>query len=239
MSHNNTKMQYDEVIARLKAMENPVNIAGMARFGISSTNTLGISVVNLRKIAREIKKDHVLALKLWDSGIHEARILAGFIDDPKLVTEDQLNAWVQDFDSWDVVDQVCSLIYRTSLVMGKIREWSGSDKEFIKRAAFTLIAEIACHDKQMKDNDFEPLFELIEKASTDERNYVKKAVNWALRGIGKRNLALNKRAIAAAREIKNLDSKSARWIAADALRELTGVAVQDRLAESQRRNLDY
>lgn len=222
-------MQYEEVIARLKALENPANVAGMARFGISSKNTLGISVVNLRKIAREIKKDHELALKLWDSGIHEARILAGFIEDPKQVTEAQLDRWVKDFDSWDITDQVCSLIYRTPFVMDKIKEWSGSDAEFVKRAAFTLIAELACHDKKMADSDFEPLFVLIKKASTDERNYVKKAVNWALRGIGKRNAVLNHRAVAVAREIQKLDSKSARWIAADALRELTGEAVQQRL----------
>jgi len=227
-------MQYEAVIARLKALENPVNIAGMARFGIRSENTLGISIVDLRKIAREIKKDHALALQLWDSGIHEARILAGFIDDPMKVTEAQLDAWVRDFDSWDVVDQVAALIYRTPFVMDKIHEWSESDAEFVKRTAFTLIAEVACHDKKMTDAAFEPLLKLIKKGSTDERKYVKKAVNWALRGIGKRNLVLNKRAVAAAREIQKLDSRSARWIAADALRELTGEAVQERLAAREK-----
>jgi 3-methyladenine DNA glycosylase AlkD len=223
-------MQYDEVIARLKELENPVNVAGMARFGIRSKNTLGISIVELRKIARGIKKNHVLALQLWDSGIHEARILAGFVDDPAKVTEAQLDEWVKDFDSWDIVDQVAALIYRTPFVLGKIDEWSESDAEFVKRTAFTLIAEIACHDKKMTDADFEPLLKLIKKAATDERNYVKKAVNWALRGIGKRNQALNKRAMTVAREIQKIDSKSARWIAADALKELTGEAVQKRLA---------
>jgi 3-methyladenine DNA glycosylase AlkD len=223
-------MQCAEVIARLKALENPVNVAGMARFGIRSQNTLGISIVDLRKIAREIKKDHTLALQLWDSGIHEARILASFIDEPAKVTEAQLEAWVRDFDSWDVVDQVAGLIYRTPFVLDKIHGWSGSDAEFVKRTAFTLIAEVACHDKIMTDADFEPLLDLIKKGSNDERNYVKKAVNWALRGIGKRNAVLNKRAISVAQEIQKLDSRSARWIAADALRELTGEAVQKRLA---------
>lgn len=222
-------MQYEEVMARLKVLENPVNVAGMARFGIRSANTLGISIVDLRKIAREIKKDHELAQKLWKSGVHEARILASFIDEPEQVTEAQLDAWVKDFDSWDVVDQVSALIYRTPFVLDKIHEWSANDAEFVKRTAFTLIAGVACHDKTMTDADFEPLLKLIKKGSTDERNYVKKAVNWALRGIGKRNIALNRRAVEVSREIQKLAAKSARWIAADALRELTGEAVQKRL----------
>ena len=223
-------MLYQEVVVRLHSLANPVNVAGMARFGIRSNNILGISIVELRKIAREIGKDHDLALQLWGSGIHEARILAGFIDASDRVTEAQLDAWVMDFDSWDVVDQVSALIYRTPFVMAKIREWSGSDAEFVKRTAFTLIAEIACHNKKMTDTEFEPLLTLIKAASTDERNYVKKAVNWALRNIGKRNAALNRRAIAVAKDIRKFDAKSARWIAADALRELTGEAVQNRLA---------
>jgi 3-methyladenine DNA glycosylase AlkD len=223
-------MQYEEVIARLKAMENPVNVAGMARFGIKANNTLGISIYDLRKIAREIKKDHTLALRLWDFGIHEARILASFIDEPDKVTEAQLDAWVRDFDSWDVVDQVSELIAKTPYVTKKIHEWSKRDEEFVKRAAFSLVAEIAWHDKKLADADFEQFFPVIIAAANDERNFVKKSVNWALRNIGKRNKALNKRAIAIAREIQKLDTKSARWIAADALRELTGEAVQKRLS---------
>lgn len=223
-------MHYDDVIARLKAEANPDNVAGMARFGISTANTLGIPVYTPRKLAREIKKDHELALELWDSGIHEARILAGFIGDPEKVTEAQLERWVRDFDSWDVVDQLSALIYRTPYVLKKIHEWSGSDAEFVKRTAFSLIAEISCHDKKITDEDFEQFLVLIKRAATDERNYVKKAVNWALRNIGKRNRVLNRRAIETAREIQKMDSKAARWIAADALRELTGEAVQKRLA---------
>ncbi|MDO8716885.1 MAG: DNA alkylation repair protein [Dehalococcoidales bacterium] len=224
-------MHYDDVVARLKAEANPDNVAGMARFGISTANTLGIPIYTLRKIAREIKKDHELALELWDSGIHEARILAGFIDDPDKVTEAQLERWVRDFDSWDVVDQLSALIYRTPYVLKKIHEWSGSDAEFVKRAAFSLIAEISCHDKKITDEDFEQFFVLIKRVATDERNYVKKAVNWALRNIGKRNGVLNRRAIETAREIQKMDSKAARWIAADALRELSGEVVQNRLAK--------
>ena len=223
-------MHYDDVIARLKAEANPENVAGMARFGISTANTLGIPIYTLRKIAGEIKKDHKLALALWGSGIHEARILAGFIDDPDKVTEAQLELWVRDFDSWDVVDQLSALIYRTPYVLKKIHEWSGSDAEFVKRTAFSLIAQISCHEKKMANEDFEQFLVLIKSAAADERNYVKKAVNWALRSIGKRNRVLNQRAIETAREIQKMDSKAARWIAADALRELIGDTVQNRLA---------
>jgi 3-methyladenine DNA glycosylase AlkD len=223
-------MNYEEVITRLKAEANPENVAGMARFGISSTNTLGISIYTLRKWAKEIGKDHELALKLWDSAFHEARILASFIEEPEKVTEAQLERWVKDFDSWDICDQVSELIAQTPYVMKKIHQWAERDEEFVKRTAFSLIAEIAFYDKKMADDEFEPLFLIIKSAATDERNFVKKAVNWALRNIGKRNMALNRRAIEVAGEIRETDSKAARWIAADALRELKGEKVQRRLA---------
>lgn len=223
-------MQYEEIIARLKAEANPTNVAGMARFGINPTGTLGISIYTLRKMARELGKDHELALKLWDSGLHEARILASFIDEPEKVTEAQLERWVKDFDSWDVVDQVSALIAKTPYVLKKIHQWAERDEEFVKRTAFSLIAEISVHDKKMADEEFEPLFSIIKSAASDERNFVKKAVNWALRNIGKRNMALNRRAIEVAGEVQKIDSKAARWIAADALRELKGEKVQKRLA---------
>ncbi len=224
------KMYYEEVIARLKAEANPDNVAGMARYGISSTNTLGISIYTLRKWAKEIGKDHELALKLWDSGFHEARVLASFIEEPEKVTEAQLERWVRDFDSWDVCDQVSELISKTPYVLKKIHQWAERDEEFVKRTAFSLIAEIAWHDKKKADEEFEPLFLVIKNAATDERNFVKKAVNWALRNIGKRNQVLNRRAVEVAGEIQKMDSKAARWIAADALRELTGEKVKKRLA---------
>jgi 3-methyladenine DNA glycosylase AlkD len=223
-------MTYDEVIARLRAEANPDNVAGMARYGISTKNTLGISIYTLRKIAREIKKDHELALKLWDSGIHEARILASFIEEPEKVTDSQLERWVKDFDSWDVVDQVSELISKTPHVLKKIHDWSVSEAEFVKRAVFSLIAEVSWYDKRITDEEFEQFFTLIKSSATDERNYVKKSVNWALRNIGKRNRALNRRAVEVAREIQQMDSNAARWIAADALRELTSDAVQKRVA---------
>jgi len=226
-------MHYDEVIASLKAQTNPDNVAGMARYGINSANTLGISIYTLRRIAKEIGRDHELALKLWDSGFHEARILASFIDEPEEVTEAQLERWVSDFDSWDVGDQVSELISKTPFVIKKIHDWAGRDEEFVKRVAFSLIAELSVHDKRMADGDFEQFFPLIKNAADDGRNYVKKAANWALRNIGKRNKALNQRVIEVAQEIQRMDSKAARWIAAGALRELTSEVVQKRLARKQ------
>jgi len=222
-------MEYAEITAELKSMANPVNVEGMARFGISAVTTRGISIYALRKLAKKIGKRHELALRLWDSGYHEARILPSFSEEPGKVTEAQRERWVADFDSWDVCDQVSELISQTPFVIQKIHEWAGREETFVKRTAFSLIAEIAWHDKKRPYSDFEPLFRLIKDAATDERNFVKKAVNWALRNIGKRNPALNARAVAVAKEIQQLNLKSARWIAADAIRELTSEAVQKRL----------
>ena len=218
-----------EVVSRLKRMANPRNVAGMARFGIATEGTLGISIYDLRPLAREIGTNHRLAQQLWASRIHEARILAGFIEDPAQVTEAQMERWVRDFDSWDVCDQVTEVFTRTPYARRKIRAWARRDEEFVKRAAFAMIAEVAWHDKTASDETFEPFFGLIEAAATDERNYVKKAVNWALRNIGKRSAALNRRAVAVAQELKARDFRAARWIASDALRELTSDAVQKRL----------
>lgn len=214
-------MDYDQLIARLKAMENHTNVEGMARFGINSKNTLGISVVTLRKIAREVGKDHALALKLWSSGIHEARILACLIADPKKVTPALMNRWVKNFDSWDVCDQCCmNLFDRTPYAYEKAKEWSVRKEEFVRRAAFALMACLAVHDKEASNRDFQRFFPLIKSSATDSRNYVKKAVNWALRQIGKRNAFLHREALRTAAEIAKIDSASARWIAADAIREL-------------------
>lgn len=214
-------MDYDELISRLKAMENPENVAGMARFGISSKNTLGISVVTLRKIAREVGKDHALAQKLWSSGIHEARLLACFIADPKKVTPALMNRWVKGFDSWDVCDQCCmNLFDKTPYAYEKVKEWSQRKEEFVKRAAFALMAGLAFHDKKASNANFQRFFPIIKAAATDSRNYVKKAVNWALRQIGKRNAFLHREAMRTANQIAKIDSSSARWIATDAIREL-------------------
>jgi 3-methyladenine DNA glycosylase AlkD len=222
-------MEYNEIMQNLRSHANPGYVAGMARYAIRGGQMLGISMYTLRDMAKTIPKNHQLALQLWNSGIHEARILASLLDEPEKVTEEQLERWVSDFDSWDVGDQVSALIAQTPYVIQKIHAWSVRDEEFVKRAAFSLIAEVSFYHKKMPDEEFEQFFPLIVRASTDERNFVKKAVNWALRNIGKRNQALNKRAVEIAREIQKLDSKAARWIAADAIRELTGEAVQKRL----------
>jgi 3-methyladenine DNA glycosylase AlkD len=224
-----------EVISRLERMASPRNVAGMARFGIATRGTLGISIYDLRPLAREIGVDHRLAGQLWASGIHEARILAGFIEDPARVTDAQMERWVKDFDSWDVCDQVTETFARTRRIRQKIRQWAGREEEFVKRAAYAMIAELAWHDKTAPDASFEPFFTLIKRGASDDRNYVKKAVSWALRNIGKRNRALNRRAVAVARELASSPSRAARWVASDAIRELTGPGVQARLHAAGRR----
>ena len=223
-------MKYEKVLEKLKSMANPKNVEGMARYGINSKNNLGISIYKLRPVAKDIGKNHELALKLWDSGIHDARLLACFVEDPKKVTADQMDSWAKDFDSWDICDQACtSLFDQTSFAWNKSIKWAERDEEFVKRGAFSLIAGLAVHDKKADDSKFEDLFHIIKRESIDERNYVKKAVNWALRNIGKRNATLNKKAVKTAREIRKIDSRTARWIASDAIRELTSEKVQKRL----------
>lgn len=219
----------EDILDRLQSLANAENVAGMARYGINTHNTLGISIYTLRPIAKEIGVDHDLALRLWESGIHEARILASFIDDPRQVTEEQLERWVADFDSWDVVDQVVNLFERTPFAYPKAFEWSARPEEFVKRAGFVLMAGLAVHDKKAPDERLEAFFPVIVREATDERNFVKKAVNWALRNIGKRNRALNAKAIAVAKEIQAIPARAARWIANDALRELTSAKIQARL----------
>ncbi len=216
-------MNASQIIAKLKAMRNEKNIKGMARFGINTNCTIGVPIPFLVDIARSEKKNHSLALELWDSGIHEAKILAALIDDPEKVSEKQMEKWVKDFDSWDVCDQVCMRLFdKKPFSYRKAVEWSARKEEFVKRAGFALIATLSVHDKKATDKDFEKFFPIIKREATDERNFVRKAVNWALRQIGKRNKRLNKRAIAVAKQIlkENAQSKSARWIAKDALREL-------------------
>ncbi|MFH1786414.1 MAG: DNA alkylation repair protein [archaeon] len=223
-------MESSEVLRKLQSLSDPKNVAGMARFGISSKNTLGVPVPELRAIAKQAGKDHKIALRLWKSGIHEARILASMVEEPAKVTEAQADAWVAGFDSWDVCDQCCmNLFWTLPFANKKIFEWAKRDEEYVRRAAFALIASISVKDKKMPGSEIERFFPLIKEYSTDSRNYVRKAVNWALRQIGKRNSKLNLKAVAVAKEIQRIDSKSAKWVAADALRELTSGAVQKRL----------
>lgn len=223
-------MNLKQILTHLKSLSNPENVAGMARFGINPNNTYGISIPVLRNMAKEIGKDHLLAQQHWKSGIYEARILSVFIHNPAEVTEEQMEHWVKDFDSWDVCDQCCmNLFDKTKFAYEKAIEWSRREEEFVNRAGFALIASLAFHDKKADDKIFIKFLPVIKEESIDERNYVKKAVNWALRQIGKRNINLNQFAIKIAQEIQQIDSKSARWIASDALRELIGEKIQKKL----------
>lgn len=224
-----------EIVAELEKLASPENVIGMQRYGINTAHTLGISIYTLRDIAKEIGTNHQIALDLWDSGIHEARILASMVDDPHLVTPEQMDRWTADFDSWDVCDQVTSNLFdKTPYAYQKVEEWSRRDEEFIKRAAFATIAALAVQDKQADKEKLDPFFEIIEREACDNRNFVKKAVNWALRNLGKRNPELNRRAIETACKIKTLDCRTARWIASDALKELESEKIQARLAKRKK-----
>jgi 3-methyladenine DNA glycosylase AlkD len=221
------------VLADMKARADPEAVKGMARFGISSKNTLGLSVPTIRAMAKKLGRNHRLALELWETGIHEARILAAMVDDPGSVTEHQMEDWVADFDSWDVCDQCCGGLFdRTPYAYSKALEWSKRREEFVKRAGYALMAELAVHDKKAGDEKFRGFFEALARGATDERNFVKKAVNWALRQIGKRNLELNREALKIAGRISKIDSSSARWVASDATRELSSEAVRKKLRRS-------
>lgn len=221
------------VLDRLQSKAKPEQLRGMAKYGMIVEKRLGVSVPDMRKLAKELGRDHKLALDLWRTGIAEARIVAGMVADPASLTEEQMEEWVKGINSWDVCDQVCmNLFEKNRLAWKKIVDWSEREEEFVKRTVFSLIACLAWHDKKAGDGKFIELLPVIARAATDERNFVKKAVNWALRNIGKRNLTLNEAAINAAKEIQRLDSKAARWIAADAIRELESDAVQNRLKRS-------
>lgn len=227
-------MTSQEILHYLKSLSNPESVAGMARYGINPATAYGVSIPNLRKIASKNRRDHGLAGELWESGIHEARILASMIDDPRHVTDDQMERWVADFNSWDLCDQCCNNLFRKlEWAHRKTVEWADRDEEFVKRAGFVLMACLAVHDTGTSDERFGDYFAVIKKASEDNRNFVKKAVNWALRQIGKRSIGLNAAALGAAREIQDFDSRAAKWIASDAIRELTSEAVQKRLKQNR------
>lgn len=219
----------ETVLAELREAADPARLPGMARVGIRTEAALGVSIPSLQKIARHHRRDHDLALGLWQCGIHEARILAAMVDDPQLVSEAQAEQWVADFDSWDLCDGVCDLFRETPFAWHKAYEWCGRDEEFVRRAGFVVIARMAVRAKGEPDARFLGCLGLIHTHAGDDRNAVKKAVNWALRQIGKRNLVLNGAAIEMAETIRREGTRSGRWIAADALRELRSDAVQARL----------
>ncbi|MBP2045875.1 DNA alkylation repair protein [Methanobacterium aggregans] len=223
-------MEYDYIIHELESLSKPEEREGMARFGISPKRTYAVRMPEIRRIARKVGKDHELAARLWDADYRETKIMASIVDDPKLVTEGQMESWAAEFDYWEICDQCCINLFRkTPYAYKKAFQWSLRDEEFVKRAGFALIAVLAVHDKKAPDDKMEDFFPPIIRESKDNRKYVKKAVNWALRQIGKRNKNLNKRAIEVAEEIKSTDSKSAKWIAADALRELRDEKLQKKL----------
>ena len=226
-----TRDRCNDILDRLKLLGSPKAVEGMARFGIHVPIAWGVSTPNVRRLAKEIGKDHKLASQLWWTGVHDARILAALIDDPARVTPSQMERWARDFDSWAVCDAACGCLFdKTPYAWDKTVEWTGREREYVKRAGFVLMATLAVHDKKAPDQRFEEFLPLISKHATDERNFDKKGVNWALRQIGKRNRRLNTLAIQAAERIRRIDSKAARWIAADALRELASEGVRARLS---------
>ncbi len=217
------------LLKKLRALGSKERRESMLRFGVVVSNAHGIAIPTLRNIAKTLPKNHVLAKELWASGNHEARILAALIDEAEKVSQRQMDQWAGDFRSWDLCDQVCGNLFdRTPFAFSKAKEWTHHQSEFVRRAGFSLMACLAVHDKKAIDSQFLPFFPLIEQYAHDERNFVKKAVNWALRQIGKRNVKLHKRAIKSAERILKQNTPSARWIAHDALRELNSEAVQKR-----------
>ncbi len=203
----------------------------MARFGITG-NTAGVSLSAMKPIARRYARDHALAAALWRSGLHEARIMAADLDEPAKVTPEQMDAWAADFDNWALCDGTClHLFVKTPFVEAKIRQWAADEREFVRRAAFSFIAVYAVHGKTIPDKVFAEFLELVERHAGDQRNFVRKSVNWALRQIGKHSEALHGPALALADKLAASDDKSARWIGKDAVRELTDPAQLRRLAK--------
>ncbi len=219
-----------QILAELKRLGEKRNVDGMARYGIVAKSVYGVSKSKLDGLARRIGRTHKLALELWDSGVHDGRILAGMIDEPHKVTAAQMDRWVRDFDNWDICDgSCCHLFSFTKPAWTRAIAWTKRNPEFEKRAGFALIAYLAYRDKNATDSQYKKVLPLLLREAGDDRNFVRKAVNWALRNIGKRNLSLNRAAIRAALRMRKLNSRSARWIAADALRELKSDAVRSRL----------
>ena len=225
-------MQIDEVLEQLKSRANPTpeNLRGMARYGINTERALCVSTPDMQNLGKQVGKDHALALKLWQAGWRETRILAAMVDDPAKVTGEQMDKWVIDFDSWDVCDATCLYLFSwTGLACDKALQWSNREEEYVKRAGFTLMACLAVGKRKPGEERLAAFLPIIEREAWDERNYVKKSVNWALRQLGKHNLHLNQLAIESAERIKLQGTRSARWIAADALRELTSEKTLSRI----------
>lgn len=223
----------DALLIELKALGSEQGRAGQARFGINTARAYGVSMAALKPIARRIKRNHDRALVLWATGVHEARILAALTDEPKKVTPEQMNSWAADFDSWDLCDQVTSKLFaRTPFVEAKIPEWADDEREYVRRAGFALAAAFAVHAKTLPDARFLPILALVERHAADPRNFVRKAVNWALRQVGKRSTGLHGPAMALADKLAASPDKTARWIGKDAARELRDAVIIGRIKPS-------
>jgi 3-methyladenine DNA glycosylase AlkD len=221
----------DAALAALKAKATKHTLEGMARYGIPADHAWGVAVADIRDLGKRLGRDHALAAALWDSGVYEARLLASFVDEPERVTVAQMDRWCRDFDSWAVCDTVCFHLFdRTPHAFARVAEWSDHDGEFVKRAAFALLASLALHDKASGDEAFAACLPLVERAAVDGRNFVKKGVNWALRAVGRRSRALHAAAVAVAQRLSTSSDAAPRWVGKDALRELTSAAVIGRLA---------
>jgi len=228
-------MDKNEVLAWLKRRGTRSNVEGLARYGIEAKRPIGVPMGTLQSLSKRLGKNHALALALWKSGWYEARLLAALVDDPQRVTRKQMDAWAAGFENWGDCDTVCFTLFdRTPFAWKKVRQWSGSPHEFVKRAAFALMASLALHDKTAPDAQFRPLLPLIEKGARDERNFVKKGVSWALRSLGRRNLALNAAALATARRLAQSKEAASRWVGKDALRDLERPKVRAGLARRAR-----
>lgn len=223
-------MDFDDIIHELEENSNEDFAENMKRFGIRYVKSYGLRLPQIRKIAKACGKNHELALQLWNHGYHETYLLATLVEDPEKVTSSQLDEWVNSFYSWDLVDQACiNLLRFIPQARDSIFIWCNSDEEFIKRTAFSLIAVLAVHEK---DADFDRYFEILKEGSRDNRNFVKKSVNWAIRQIGKSSLENNRKAIGLANEILEMDDKSSKWVARNALKELESDRVQCKFASS-------
>jgi 3-methyladenine DNA glycosylase AlkD len=220
------------VLATLKRKGSRKNVEGMARYGIVADKVFGVSVKEIQNIAKTLGRDHELALALWNTGWYEARMMTAFVDEPAAVTPSQMDRWAKDFDNWAICDNTCFHLFdRTPHTWKKIDQWSRRKEEFVKRAAFALIAGVALHDKKAPDAPFLRALKLIEREAPDDRNFVKKGVSWGLRVLGRRNRALNKAAVEVSRRLVASPKPAAAWIGRDAFRELTSAMVQRRLKD--------
>lgn len=234
--HYFLKMTTEEVHYELKSLSNANHLAGMSRYGIDNSNAYGVRTPDIRKLAKKWGKNHKIAFELWNTEVHEARMLASMMMDSKLLSVNEFDKLVLDFNSWDICDCTCSMLYKSPFAVDKIMEYADNRKEFVKRTAFVLMCAFAVHHKKEKDEFFYPFLSIIEREAWDERNFVKKAVNWALRQIGKRNDHLRLKAIATAEKIKLQNTPSAHWIANDALRELNDEKIIKRVEIKSTKN---